>query len=1146
MAVNATNADPNQAKKNENKESSTKDETNPTSADNKKKKKNNKSNQKDGKDSSNTGNDSGNDHKPDDHNDDTNDNKNDKSISPTGGEEDRNTPKQIKPSAPAIIPVTPIIETNPEVLNRNKGNSSNRNSARETPKESGKKKVQTPIKLKNADKIKNDHISSSDTRIKQSQQNEPPVPKTPIKVKKMETILDLPPDLLLRIVTFVSLEDLPKVALLCRRFKLLVYNDAIYEQKLRILGLNYISTEQWIAMNKIDTQKSQGKGKHKQMTSELANTPLPNLENSNFSSGYSASLMKINELNSYLQANRQSSLEEDINSMGEKNNQSMGNLADDQNKKKKGNTKDGKDKNGRSLYSIDSDFNIFAKEEDYEKKKSPTTLKSNSNDSMNEEHHGQEEGEGEGKDKVKKDQEESLTVDTKEGKEGKEGASEKKKEKEKSKEKRDSLSPQVKLQMSFMQTPREVFRKECSELLHYYLDFKHPIPYKYLIFEDFTNITDIAKILRRLVNFSKGRFVSDWQVIQENIKLTVVDFEDLLQSEFEENYNELDMENLSNIAKAYQELNGGGPLVQTYLSKCQLFYDPKFNIASLSMYKNNMSHPSLSSTNLQSDTIAAEAIPEPVSPLDEGNDLVVQYSSFVNRLITAIGDYYYQIKAIFPYESDALYLFLQKIIEDIISDYLNTTVDHARRLDSSVYVMLLTTFVQTTMNIVEVIEHWDEEYEKEHPKEGSKFSSQAIITELQSVMEPFTQYYIHDEVEILKKQYQIEIDKWKQERERRTKAETGFLDGDVESYKRDVMKTFKSVLLAPAVMTKNLMGKGNKSKDNANKEKNISLDDQAINDSLSLELSLNLIHMNKEALKRCQFIMDIMNDDVGKCAIKLFIVLLKYLDTEHIAPSFELATKQLATNENHGTQNIINSLVTFFELIHIADLIQQMVHVYYMEDISKYVDENDFMSDIIVEKKQFERHLDDLVAQGMDKSIQVLIDNIEYTLINELPLDAYNIQSNHQVMDLKPTKACLKVVEFLSYHSKMITGVTDKNTINVLYEEISIRLFNIFVKNLKRMQINLLGAGQLICDLNQYCIWASTLRNPATTKIFAVLKEVGNLFIVDTPQDLKRIVLDTDRYGGYLRRDDIDDLLKCRTDYKDIQHIIETKDCIIQ
>ena len=43
------------------------------------------------------------------------------------------------------------------------------------------------------------------------------------------------------------------------------------------------------------------------------------------------------------------------------------------------------------------------------------------------------------------------------------------------------------------------------------------------------------------------------------------------------------------------------------------------------------------------------------------------------------------------------------------------------------------------------------------------------------------------------------------------------------------------------------------------------------------------------------------------------------------------------TDENHGTQSIIKSLVTFFELIHIADLIQQMVHVYYMEDIVNFI-----------------------------------------------------------------------------------------------------------------------------------------------------------------------------------------------------------------
>ncbi|ORX58499.1 hypothetical protein BCR36DRAFT_409007 [Piromyces finnis] len=1003
-----------------------------------------------------------------------------------------------------------------------------------------KKTVQTPIKLKNSEKIKNDHISSNDTKIKLAQDKDikSVVPSPTTKTTpKLDNILNLPPDIILHILSFVSLEDLPTVAQLCRRFKLLVYNDILYEQKLRILELEYISTEKWISMNKTDTQTNQEQ--YKQMATELKNSPggnfLPDLNSPYFSNGYTTSMMRINELNSYLQPNKEdSSTNEDKNKLNySKVSKSMNNLSD---KKKK--------KDSLPSYTIDSSFNIFAKEEEYGNKNNNSFYKSGSNDSVDilniENHYEDDEKEKEQKeDSVAGEKQSELKVNTATTVSNSEKDDEKIK-----KEKKISL--QAKLQMSFMKTPREVFKKECKELLRYYLDFKHPIPYKYLIFEDFTEIQDIAIILRRLVKFHKGKFVSDWQIIQDNLNTTVADFEELLQSEFEENYTELDLENLANISKAYQELNGGAPITQTYLSKCPIFYDPKFNIASLSIYKNNMSDPSLSSTNLKSEGITLESdekIPEPVSPLDEGNDLIVQYTSFINRLISAIREQYYQIKAIFTYESDALFLFLQKVVEEIISDYLNTTVEYARRLDSSVYVTLLSTFIQTTMNIVDVISNWDKEYELEHPHQGSKFSYQAVVGEFQSIMEPFTQFYVQDEVKILEKQYQEEIDKWKQERENRKKTNTGFLDGDVESYKRNVMKTFKSVLLAPAVMTKNLMGK-NKNKEN--KEKQVHLDDNTMTDSLSLELSLNLIHMNKEALKRCQLIMEIMNEDVGKCSQKLFIVLLKYLDKEHIAPSFQLATKQLATNDNHGTQNIINSLVTFFELIHIADLIQQMVHVYYMEDISSYVDENDFMSDIIVEKKQFERHLDDLVAQGMDKSIQVLVDNIEYTLINELPLDAYNIQSNHQVMDLKPTKACFKVVEFLSYHSKMITGVTDKNTINVLYEEISIRLFNIFVKNLKRMQINLLGAGQLICDLNKYCEWASTLRNPATSKIFSVLKEVGNLFIVDTAQDLKRIVLDTDRYGGYLRRDDIDDLLKCRTDYKDIQYVIETKDCIIQ
>lgn len=47
----------------------------------------------------------------------------------------------------------------------------------------------------------------------------------------------------------------------------------------------------------------------------------------------------------------------------------------------------------------------------------------------------------------------------------------------------------------------------------------------------------------------------------------------------------------------------------------------------------------------------------------------------------------------------------------------------------------------------------------------------------------------------------------------------------------------------------------------------------------------------------------------------------------------------------------------FFELVHLADLIQQMIDVYYSEDIKPWIDEYDFLSEIAVEKKSFERLL---------------------------------------------------------------------------------------------------------------------------------------------------------------------------------------------
>lgn len=80
-----------------------------------------------------------------------------------------------------------------------------------------------------------------------------------------------------------------------------------------------------------------------------------------------------------------------------------------------------------------------------------------------------------------------------------------------------------------------------------------------------------------------------------------------------------------------------------------------------------------------------------------------------------------------------------------------------------------------------------------------------------------------------------------------------------------------------------------------------------------------------------------------------------------------------------------------------------MIEAYYNEDIKCWIDEGDFLSDIVVERKAFERVLDDSVAQGMDSSIQVIINQVEYILLSQQKLDDYNPPESG-ILDVKPTK----------------------------------------------------------------------------------------------------------------------------------------------
>lgn len=208
----------------------------------------------------------------------------------------------------------------------------------------------------------------------------------------------------------------------------------------------------------------------------------------------------------------------------------------------------------------------------------------------------------------------------------------------------------------------------------------------------------------------------------------------------------------------------------------------------------------------------------------------------------------------------------------------------------------------------------------------------------------------------------------------------------------------------------------------------------------------------------------------------------------------------------------------------------------------RYVDESDFLSDVVVEKKQFEHVLDDQVASGMDSAIQVLMRHIEYILKTEQVVPEDFSPPATASLDLTPTKACKKVVAILYAHSKMIRGTTDKHILDVFFQEVGVRFHAVITKHLKRQQISTVGGLRVICDLTEYYNWAISLRNPEVTKLFSVLKELGNLYIVEGAADLKEMVHDTARYQGLMRVEDIYELLQGRADWKKIQKEVEVSD----
>ncbi|AJR69025.1 Rcy1p [Saccharomyces cerevisiae YJM1418] len=307
---------------------------------------------------------------------------------------------------------------------------------------------------------------------------------------------------------------------------------------------------------------------------------------------------------------------------------------------------------------------------------------------------------------------------------------------------------------------------------------------------------------------------------------------------------------------------------------------------------------------------------------------------------------------------------------------------------------------------------------------------------------------------------------------------------------------------------------------------------------------------------------------------EIFKILITQLNKNHVKPAFEKAILLLQKYNPNEIEQIeikfnslspantqVEPLVQFTELINIGDIILQMISIFYKNELipKKIIDKNkDFLNDVIQLKKNFETSIDDFVAEGLNIGINKLMDEISFVFKTlQLP-DDYNPpppSRNSPIRDIKPTKCAIRVVELLSNHCFLLTGATDKGTIDVYQQEIGERFFNEIVKHLKKCFISTEGAIWLICDLNYfYDFIANKLKQKNVVPYFVGLKSIGQLYIISgkDSKELGKLISDLGKFNGIFTQEEIYEFVQRRSDWvrvrKDVEKVmygLGIRDCCI-
>ncbi|CAO3589711.1 unnamed protein product [Absidia cylindrospora] len=736
---------------------------------------------------------------------------------------------------------------------------------------------------------------------------------------------------------------------------------------------------------------------------------------------------------------------------------------------------------------------------------------------------------------------------------------------------------------------REQFKQVYTQLLPYYVDLRNRHSKELKILCEFgTKPVECGKTLNLLCGLGQVHAVDNWKEINEGVDALCQYFESASLHEFEVAYDSQNLADMKTYAYALVALNGGSICTQTFIQKHQIFYDNPFKPEDNFKTSEEDLEPFNKFIAAVTDELRQQA--HIVSQVFPAN--VDVFYTFADRVFEdVISEYLSQLMGIGHEIGVKLYLHTTSSALSMTTSLINVITDQdlPSHLDkergTNLLFKLLLPFLddylfeeQNYVNQIceEGIDNWNKKADARQDEDTRRLTNQSRETFKRNYLSAFKKVIalpvdlVSSAATTIASPFQrsqtAKLQNGKNEEESTPQSTPPSTPRSSTTNTRKIKtQSLTSISSASSIKSPSTPTTSSPSSRLSSDGTNITTDPNdaletaqtqldMMQDLLSLELALHLIHFNKDSEKRMQRFIGIgfpgrMKHDIQTTYEQIFIRLLKALGSEHIKPAFERASLELLQYKPKlalsSSNDDVPPLTDFFEMVHVADVIQQMVQLYYDEEMTKYIDKHDFMNEVNKEKKTFERMLDDCVAQGMDHGIQVLLYQVEVILLGEQQPSDYNPQS--EKLDLQPTKACLDVIQCLKSNTSMLQGAAEKSTMDLFFSEVGRRFFEILSKHLKTQTVNEQGGIRYICDMNAYYDFVSSLRQKTVTPYFLALKSLANLYIIDSAPDIKNVIHDLERYHGLMRIEDLFEFASCRSDWPVIRKIVQKDmtDCII-